>query len=128
MEQNGQKMDKLELHGTWDGQITADLPDGSHQQLWQKAPLPADPTRSVAVQSDSGGVICSPCLSSCCRSRFGPFISPFMQAMPQKQQTFLLTGPLGDGCARHDTMDGRACILQGGDLDACVQIGAIRGE
>lgn len=45
VEQNGQKIDKLELHGTWDGQITADLPNGSHQQLWHKAPLPADPTR-----------------------------------------------------------------------------------
>ncbi|KAK9846057.1 hypothetical protein WJX84_008575 [Apatococcus fuscideae] len=45
VEQNGTKVEKLELHGTWDGQISVDLPDGSHQQLWQKAPLPADPTR-----------------------------------------------------------------------------------
>ena len=49
VEQNGQKMPKPELRGTWDGQITAELPDGSSVQLWQKAALPADPTRLVSL-------------------------------------------------------------------------------
>ncbi|PSC68755.1 oxysterol-binding -related 1D isoform X1 [Micractinium conductrix] len=45
LEQGATRFERPLLHGHWDSELFADMPDGSQLLLWRKNPPPPDPTR-----------------------------------------------------------------------------------
>lgn len=45
LEQNQTRFERPLLHGHWDSELYADMPDGGTVLLWKKNPPPSDPTR-----------------------------------------------------------------------------------
>ena len=45
LEQGHNRFERPLLHGHWDSELYADMPDGSTVLLWRKNPPPPDPTR-----------------------------------------------------------------------------------